>query len=246
MEFDQSVQNYLTGLDFSSGLALDIAKKENNILDRISILEQLSKDKKIIHLGCCDHIPLIQNKIKNNIWLHSRLCNNSKRCIGIDINDDGINHLKNNLGYEDVLCGDIIGEDLNAITEEHWDYMILDEILEHVDNPHLFLNAIQSKYSGCVDKLVITVPNALSYQNMRYTFSNRECINTDHRYWFTPYTLAKIATLAGMQVEMFCFCMPTPQNNNIINRIHPKRFFSDFIFKHYPPTRQTLVMVVII
>ena len=95
MEFDQSVQNYLTRLDFSNGLSLDIAKKENNILDRISILEQLSKDKKIIHLG-------------------------------------------------------------------------------------------------------------------------------------------------------FCFCIPAPQNNNIINRIHPKRFFLDFIFKHCPPTRQTLVMVVVI
>lgn len=44
------------------------------------------------------------------------LCNNSKRCIGVDINKDGIKYLKNNLGYEDVLCGDII-EELNAIKE---------------------------------------------------------------------------------------------------------------------------------
>lgn len=246
MEFNISVQKYLTGLDFSNGLAIDISKKEELISDRFSILEQLSKGKKIIHIGCCDHIPLIQNKIKNNIWLHSRLCNNSKRCIGIDINDGGINHLRNNLGYEDVLCGDIIEEDLSAITEEHWDYMILGEILEHVDNPNLFLSTIQNKYHGCVDHLVITVPNAFSYQNMKYTFSNKECINTDHRYWFTPFILAKIAILAGMQVERFFFCIPTPRNNNVINRIHPQRIFSDFIFKRYPSTRQTLVMVVAI
>lgn len=246
MKFDQSLQNYINGLNFSNGLTIDIAKKENTIIDRFSILEQLSKDKKIIHLGCCDHIPLIQNKIKNNIWLHSRLSDNSKRCIGIDINEDGIKYLRNILGYEDVLCGDIIEDDLKDITEEHWDYLILGEILEHVDNPHLFLSTIKNKYNGHIDKLIITVPNAFSYQNMRYTFSNKECINTDHRYWFTPYTLAKIAVLAGMQVESFCFCIPTPQNNNIINRIHPKKLFLDFIFKHYPATRQTLVMVVTI
>jgi len=246
MEFDKSVQNYLSGLDFSSGLVLDIAKKENSIFDRISILESLSKDKKIIHLGCCDHIPLIQKKIKNNTWLHGRLCKSSKRCIGIDINEDGVNFIKNNLGFGDVLCGDIIEEDINSITEEHWDYMVLGEILEHVDNPGLFLSSIQSKYHGIVDRLVITVPNAFSYQNIRYTFSNKECINTDHRYWFTPYTLAKIVTLAGMQVEKFFFCIPFPRSNGLFHYIHPKGRFLDFIYKHYPSTRQTLVMVVVI
>ena len=118
---------------------LDIAKKEDCILDRISLLEKLAKDKKVIHVGCCDHIPLIQNKIKNKTWLHSILHNSSKRCVGIDINEDGINYLKDNLGYEDVLCGNIIEEEFNIIKEEHWDYMIIGEILEHVDNPCLFV-----------------------------------------------------------------------------------------------------------
>ena len=246
MEFDPSVQNYLTGLDFSSGLSLDIAKKENHILDRICILEKLSKDKKIIHLGCCDHIPLIQKKIENNIWLHSRLCNSSKRCVGIDINEDGINYLKNYLGYEDVLCGNIIEEEFNIIKEEHWDYMIIGEILEHVDNPCLFLSGIQKKYHGVVDKLVITVPNALSYQNMKHTFSNKEYINTDHRYWFTPYTLGKIVTLAGMKVEKFFFCVPFPRSNGVFYYINPKSILFDFIYKHYPSTRETLLMVVVV
>lgn len=119
-------------------------------------------------------------------------------------------------------------------------------MLEHIDNPCLFLSDVQKKYHGIVDRLVITVPNALSYQNMKYTFLNKEYINTDHRYWFTPYSLGKIVTLVGMEVEKFFFCVPFPRNNGVFYALNPKSILFDFICKHYPPTRETLLMVAVV
>lgn len=119
------------------------------------------------------------------------------------------------------------------------------EILEHVDNPCAFLIAIRERYSRCINRMIITVPNAFSWQNISYTFSCEECINTDHRYWFTPYTLGKIATQAGMEIEQFRFCQPTlSSKKNLSWLIHPVSFFRHLILSRFPATRQTLVMVV--
>lgn len=74
-------------------------------------------------------------------------------------------------------------------------------MLEHVDNPVQFLEAVNKNYREIVDKIIITVPNAFSIFNFMTALSGKEAINTDHRYFFTPYTLCKIAYMAGMMPE---------------------------------------------
>ena len=81
--------------------------------------------------------------------------------------------------------------------DEMWDYMILGELIEHVDNPVAFLRTIKQKFQGKVNKIIITVPNAFNILSAKYMKKNVECINSDHRYWFSPYTLLKVATLSG-------------------------------------------------
>lgn len=235
---------YIRGEKFSDGLAVPISYCREPVIDRFQIIESLCSGKNVIHLGCVDHLPLISKKIEQNLWLHARLCKCAKRCMGIDINKDGINFIKNNLFYDDVIYGDIFGEDINEIKKNYWDYMVMGEILEHVNDPCLFLSQIQQKYSENINKLIITVPNAFSWQNIKSTFSHIELINSDHRYWFTPYTLAKIISQAGMSVEFFLFCLPIPENQRMISWfLHPTRLFHHILFSWFPATRQTLLMV---
>ena len=242
MQFENDVKDYLSGSSFSNGLNIKICKKSDFLGDRLSIIENISNNKDIIHLGCVDHIPLIEDKIRDNTWLHSRLCSCTRRCLGIDNNCDGIEYLASKLGYTDVICADIINSDIPEIINNKWDYLIMGEILEHVDDPCSFLRAIRNKYSKNINSIIISVPNALSWQNITHTFSHEECINSDHRYWFTPYTLAKVITLAGMEVAEFFFCQPYPSKRETISIFnHP---FSKFVIRRYPATRQTLVMVV--
>lgn len=245
MEFESNINDYLSGSSFSSGKIVKICQKGDPLRDRLSIIEDICEGKDIIHLGCVDHLPLIERKIRDNVWLHARLCSCAHRCLGIDINDKGIDYLVTKLGYSDVICADITKDYIPDLIDYQWDYLIMGEILEHVDDPCAFLTTIHEKYSQNINRMIITVPNAFSWQNISHTISHEECINTDHRYWFTPYTLGKVVTQAGMKVEQFLFCQPSLPNRKIQSLLlHPISLVRHAILRRYPATRQTLVMVV--
>jgi len=188
---------YLKGEKFSNGLDLTITEKfEDN--RRIDLITKLSVNKKIIHIGCVDHIPLIKEKLSNNTWLHSLITEVADKVIGVDISQEGINYIKNEIGVANVVCADITTDSIPELEGEQWDYMILGEIIEHVDNPIQFLNSILKKYKGIVNKIYITAPNIMVRNRFEHMINtSSELINTDHRFWFTPFTLAKVMTLAG-------------------------------------------------
>jgi hypothetical protein len=199
MKFEENIREYLTGDKFSNGLKVRLQNDRSSYTNRIKIIEDKVKGKKVVHIGCCDHIPLIQKKIEKNIWLHKRLDDSSNKLLGVDINREGIDYMKNNLGYDDVVCANLITDDIQEIYAEKWDYLVLGEILEHVDNPVQFLSSIKEKYVDKVDKIIITVPNAFFIVNLDHLENGVEVINSDHRFWFTPYTLAKVGTLSGLE-----------------------------------------------
>jgi len=183
---------YLSGELFDSSYHFIINEQFYSI-DRISNIIKIIKGKRIIHVGCVDHVNLIETKIKNNNYFHKLLTDNAKHCIGVDINKPGIDLLKSKYNFDNVYYLDLINENLDIIDNEKWDYILLGEILEHVDNPVNFLKTIKEKYKKNIDKIIITVPNALNlntYRNAKKFKS--ENINSDHRYWFTPYTILKV------------------------------------------------------
>ena len=66
------------------------------------------------------------------------------------------------------------------------------------------MDAIKTNYGDCFDNIIITVPNAFWLQNLRFAFRTREGINTDHRHWFSPFTLLKHLRTAGfMATDIF-------------------------------------------
>ncbi|MDN5338800.1 MAG: hypothetical protein PWQ20_1870 [Thermotogaceae bacterium] len=59
----------------------------------------------------------------------------------------------------------------------------------------------------------MTAPNALRYSNFIFAQKNIEVINSDHRYWFTPYTLSKIALMAGIKPIDIVLAETYPNND---------------------------------
>jgi hypothetical protein len=120
--------------------------------------------------------------------------------------------------------------------------MILGEILEHIDNPVIFLNAINKKFSSHVERLIISVPNAFAWLNFSHVLKHQEFINSDHRYWFTPYTLGKLVAIAGMRMLEFQFCESyLPGQLSWKGKIRALISPRDFILKRYPAFRETLI-----
>jgi hypothetical protein len=205
MKIDKEIYEYLSGVKFSNSL---IFKIEDRIPERrrVDLITSLARDKRIIHLGCLDHIPLIKDKMKGNTWLHGLLTEASEICLGIDINKEGIEYAQKELGIHNIVYGDILHDEIPETQEiEKWDFLILGEILEHIDNPISFLSNIRTKYEGKVEKIVITVPNVLTFQSMKGLKKAIENVNSDHRYWFTPYTISKVMHRAGFRIENIDF-----------------------------------------
>ena len=64
MRFDNETIEYISGKKFSNGANILISKKNEPLCNRFQIIESLCINKTVIHLGCVDHLPLINKKIK--------------------------------------------------------------------------------------------------------------------------------------------------------------------------------------
>jgi hypothetical protein len=204
MKYNNEELEYLRGVKFSNGAKFELTSN-SDFLNRDDYLLHLSKDKTIMHLGFVDHIPLIDEKIKKGNWLHKKLMDTSKICFGVDINKEGIDYIQKKYNYPNLHAIDIISDNLpDEIINKKIDYLLIPDVIEHIGNPVAFLQAIREKLTN-VDKIILTTPNALRLNNFKFSLKNVECINTDHRFWFTPYTLSKIATDAGYEIEKIGF-----------------------------------------
>ena len=84
-----------------------------------------------------------------------------------------------------------------------------------------FLQRFRENYGDVVEQIVITVPNALRAGNVKGAFRNTETINSDHRFFFTPYTIAKVACDAGFtpeQILMATFTRAGWLKTKLLNR----------------------------
>jgi 2-polyprenyl-3-methyl-5-hydroxy-6-metoxy-1,4-benzoquinol methylase len=202
---DQSAP-YLEGSAFSNSFRMDIWSGVQVGMNRLAFLCSLARGKNVVHIGCCDHAALIDQKIRSGEWLHERLTSAARRCIGIDINADAVNVVRQ-LGFDNIRCGDMTDAATldSVIGNGPWDLAILGDVVEHLDNPVAFLAATANNLRGHVEEIVVSVPNAFCWENWWGLLRHEECVNSDHRYWFTPFTLAKVLTRAGYQPRGFLF-----------------------------------------
>jgi hypothetical protein len=240
MKIENSVNPYLDGVKFHNGLPVKIASRQK-LFSRIEFLTGYAAGKKIIHMGCADHVPIIKEKIEKGTWLHERLTKVAQKVEGVDVDADAIDYIKSNFNVHNIRCLDLVNDPVPAdLAQESWDGMIMGELLEHIDNPVSFLKAVNEKYRSCVDELVLTIPNALSLSNFyQATIKNVERINTDHRYWFTPYTIYKILGRAGYK----------PVNHEFASyySLNPEKkvrnYFLKKVLENRPALRGNLIVV---
>ncbi len=205
------------------------------IQNRLKFLEEQVTRKKVIHIGYCDHPDIVDFKIKNDIWLHKRISEKAEQCLGIDLNRTAVEYIRAKYGYHGY-CLDIIRDELpGTIKSEKWDYVLLPEVLEHLNEPVTFLTQIREKFGDIASHLIITVPNALRLANIENIFYNKEYINSDHRWWFTPYTLSKISGVAGLNIEAVFFV----ESYNI-----PRyALIRQFLLRVFPGLRDTIILI---
>lgn len=209
MKFTEKDYAYLRGELFSNGY--DLKLNDTAVYARTEKIIDIVRGKSCLHVGCCDHIPLIKEKIKQKAWLHGLLEENCSHVVGVDINEEAVAYVnREGMASGKVYCADIAAPDFAECIPSanvKFDYILLGEIIEHVDNPVLFLTSMKANMEklGFQGMYIITVPNAFCMLRGGKYGQGIECINSDHKYWFTPYTIAKILTSAGIMPKELWF-----------------------------------------
>lgn len=220
MKFAKEDYKYLEGKDFSSGYRMNLAN--NPLYTREDFLVKILKGKNVIHVGCCDHIPLIKEKIERKKWLHGLLEDVCPYVLGLDINQEAIDYVnKSHFAKSMVHCADITSNDLSKyIGDREIHFVLMGEILEHTDNPVAFLTGVKDNMHsiGFSGQYIITVPNVLGLSCTKTDGDGYEFINTDHKYWFTPYTISKVMIRAGITPEELLFCGEINNQNRIVRK----------------------------
>ena len=209
---------YLDGTRFYENITFKY-DFEVPVRSRIELLLQIAEGKHILHVGCCDHIRLLPQKIATRTWLQGRLTEVAARCIGIDSDPEAVDQARALSRLDNIFCEDITdGRKILAISENIFDYALFGEVIEHVGNPTQFVGSFLSNYKMNVRQVIITAPNAFRAGNLRNIF---KVINSDHRFFFTPYTLAKVAWDAGLtpvSIRMAHYSEAGPLKRAILDR----------------------------
>lgn len=166
---------------------------------RIEAIARLVRGHRVLHVGCCDHIQLIDKKRAEGTWLHDVLCREADACVGVDINREAVDYVRS-LGIHNVYCADLTKELPFDPSEEMIDFVVLGEIVEHLDSPVEFMRHLRANLK-CAHQILVTVPNAFFIENFENAVCGYERTNSDHRFWFTPYTISKVLSNAGYRVR---------------------------------------------
>jgi len=164
------------------------------IVDRDTFLVAAARGKSVLHLGCAD-APYFHRGGRDGTLLHSQLVAVAREIVGVDVNEEGVRFLTNDLGFKDVILGDV--ESLAELKfNRTFELIVAGELLEHLPNPGLCLTGVKD----LLDKegaLIVTVPNAFSLKGFIRVIRGVELVHPDHVSYFSLVTMRRLLELCG-------------------------------------------------
>jgi len=154
------------------------------VRERLEIILEKCRGKNVLHLGCVGYNE--ENGVVG--FLHRKIMAVSKTVYGVDIDQDKLNLLRKE-DIPNLICADV--HQINELKfESPIEVVVAGELLEHLENPGIFLNNIAEfiKKYNCI--LVLTVPNAYSLRGFLFGFRGIEYSDPDHKFYFSYFTLS--------------------------------------------------------
>lgn len=121
-------------------------------MDRYELTRELCKDKDVLDIGCAGDLD---NHLKNtDKWAFSRAMVVAKSILGIDCDEEKIKQLYKE-GYPVRL-----GRAEDFYTGRRFDIVMAQELIEHLDNPGVFLKNVKKalREDGF---LILSTPNVM-------------------------------------------------------------------------------------
>lgn len=177
-----------------------------DLVQRSDVILEACKGRKVLHLGCTNY-PYTQEAIDNDMLLHFEMEKVADELYGLDFDQAGIDILASH-GSKNLLQGDL--EKLEQLDlERTFDVIIAGEMIEHLNNPGLFLTGIQ-RFMAPGSKLILTTINAYCamrffYYGLRGKRGRVELVHPDHVAYYSYFTLKLLVERHKLHVDTFLF-----------------------------------------
>lgn len=181
-------------------------KRRFELVQRTELIKKVCEGKKVLHLGCTNY-PYTLDAIENNMLMHFSLEKIASEIYGFDFDQEGIDILTSH-GSTNLYKANLenLAElDLNTT----FDVIIAGEMIEHLNNPGLFLDGIK-RFMNEDTLLVVTTINA--YCGMRFLQyglrgkgGSSEPVHPDHVAYYSYSTLRLLLARHRLDVIDFCF-----------------------------------------
>jgi SAM-dependent methyltransferase len=172
-------------------------------VDRLQYVVEACRAKRVIHVGFADH-PLRDVRVARGDWLHSQISAVADSLVGLDISTEDVEWARN-AGFEAMVVDATCDDDVRGLELDPADVVLASEVLEHVDAPGPF---VQAMHHLCrpEGRLIITTPNALQPLPSLAALTGTEVIHEDHvTLGYTPKTLTNLLVRRGWALDTFAY-----------------------------------------
>ncbi len=170
------------------------------LVERRAFLQGFVAGKRVIHVGFAGTRGGETFDAEGS-WLHAQLATRAAAVIGLDNEAEAVERARAQ-GYEVYTADCQNPSSVRALGLEPAEVVVAAEIIEHLDSPGSFLDALRPlvRHDGV---LVITTPNAYSILNPVATLAGLEMIDPDHISLYSWYTLQRLLERRGWKVADF-------------------------------------------
>ena len=126
-------------------------------------------------------------------WMHKNIKEVCKSILGLDRDKEAVKEIKAQ-GYNVEY-----GNAQNFELAQKFNLIHAGELIEHLENPGLFLQSARRHLSS-EGRILLTTPNALSIVNSLYAATGGLKVNSEHTCWFCEYTLTTLLERMGYEV----------------------------------------------
>ncbi len=170
------------------------------LFGRQDFLIDISRDQRVLHLGCVD-TGLLDERFAQGLLLHQKLAKVTKELWGFDIDGTGLDFLRGE-GFQNLVEGDACYLDqCTELKGVEFDIILAGEVVEHLQNPGLFFQAVQQLMIPGHTKLVVSVPNAFRIDTLLWLLRGIEYVHPDHNYWFSYLTITNLFKKNNFEIE---------------------------------------------
>jgi SAM-dependent methyltransferase len=172
------------------------------LVDRLAALRELVRGNRVVDLGFVDEGQMGAKRGRGT-WLHEVVAAEASSAVGIDADAAGVERARE-LGFT-AHTGDVESrESLASVGLEPAEVVVAGELIEHLDKPGDFLEAVKELVAPG-GRLVLTTPNAHALTNVLGGLAGRELVNPDHVSWLSWRTLETLLGRHGWQIESLSY-----------------------------------------